>query len=346
MPICKLIFAAQIAANTLIGLALAAPVAAAPRSGLGASVVTTSLDVPSPHRVHARSGPLKQARTALAELKTAPFPFNGLVPSTNRPFINVSGAARRGHRTGHGRVLWEDQTFADRRVLLHIPQGFDVRKPCIMVLFFHGHGATLERDVYARQQVAAQISASGANAILVAPQFAVDAADSSAGKFWQPGGVARFLAEAADQLAKLHGNPKSRATFASMPVVLVAYSGGFAPAAWSLRHGGIDARLRGVVMLDALYGEVDQFADWILTNRRGFFVSSYTRSTEGHHRELHATLAKNALAVRADLGRPLRPGSIAFLAPAPDVTHRDFVTHAWAPNPIADVLVRIKGYRR
>ena len=70
-----------------------------------------------------------------------------------------------------------------------------------MVVFFHGHGANLARDVRDRQQVPAQITAAGTNAVLVAPQFAVDAADSSAGKFWEPNGFRRFLDEAAVKLA-------------------------------------------------------------------------------------------------------------------------------------------------
>ncbi len=69
-----------------------------------------------------------------------------------------------------------------------------------MVVFFHGHGANLARDVRDRQQVPAQITAAGTNAVLVAPQFAVNAADSSAGKFWEPNGFKRFLDEAAVKL--------------------------------------------------------------------------------------------------------------------------------------------------
>ena len=72
---------------------------------------------------------------------------------------------------------------------------FDARKPGVIVVFFHGNGATLERDVRDRQMVPQQISDSGVNAVLLAPQLAVDAADSSAGKFWQPGGLKRFVDE-------------------------------------------------------------------------------------------------------------------------------------------------------
>ena len=62
---------------------------------------------------------------------------------------------------------------------MHIPENFDVRKPGVIVVFFHGNGATLERDVRDRQLVPQQITDSGVNAVLLAPQLAVDASDSS-----------------------------------------------------------------------------------------------------------------------------------------------------------------------
>ena len=83
-----------------------------------------------------------------------------------------------------------------------------------MLVYFHGHGATLERDVLNRQKVPAQISASNANVVLVAPQLAVDAADFSAGNFWQPGAFGRFIGEAGQKLARMHGDRKSLRTFA------------------------------------------------------------------------------------------------------------------------------------
>ena len=119
-----------------------------------------------------------------------------------------------------------------------------------MVVFFHGHGADLARDVRDRQQVPEQITAAGMNAVLVAPQFAFDAANSSAGKFWEPNGFKRFLDEAAEKLARLYGDPRRVAAFAKMPVVIVAYSGGFGPTLSVLERGGVGSRVRGIVLLE------------------------------------------------------------------------------------------------
>ena len=82
-----------------------------------------------------------------------------------------------------------------------------------------------------------------------------------------------------------------------MPVIIVGYSGGFMPAAWSLEVGGLGNRVRGVFLLDAVYGELDKFASWIVNNRTGFFVSAYTRSTRRHEKELIAMLKEKGIAV-------------------------------------------------
>ena len=137
--------------------------------------------------------PRREDQTTLVGLKSSAFPYLGNNPRTDEPFLNISKGERRGHRSYGGRVYWQDETYNDNRTLMHVPEHFDARKPGVIVVFFHGNGATLERDVRDRQLVPQQISDSGVNAVLLAPQLAVDAADSSAGKFWQPGGLKRFV---------------------------------------------------------------------------------------------------------------------------------------------------------
>lgn len=305
-----------------------------------------ALQAPAPHLVSSRKGPLKDAITRLVAFETAPFPYTGTMPRSGQPFLDVTYEGRKGHSTGYGRVYWQDETYNDRRVLLHLPKGFDIRKPCLMVVFYHGHGATLERDVYVRQQVAQQLSASGLNAVLVAPQLAVDAADSSAGKLWQPGAFGAFTGEAAQKLAQLLGDKKSVRTFATMPVVIIAYSGGFMPAAWSADRGGLKQRVKGIVLMDALYGETKKFVNWITQNRKGFFVTTYLGSTREHNFELQRLLTEKKIPLRFDLEKKMKPGSAVFLDGGPDSNHRDLMTNAWAPNPVQDLLGRIKAYAR
>jgi hypothetical protein len=283
----------------------------------------------------------REELTKLVSMKSSAFPYFGTNPRSEEPFLNIAKGDRKGHKSYSGRVYWQDETYNDSRVLVHVPEAFDVRKPGVIVVFFHGNGATLERDVRDRQLVPQQISDSGVNAVLLAPQMAVDAADSSAGKFWQPGGFKRFIDESAGHLARLYGDPKSAQAFANMPIVIVGYSGGFLPTAWSLEVGGLASRVRGVFLLDAVYGELDKFASWIEKNRSGFFVSSYTRHTKRHDLELMQMLRDRGITVTESMDGPLRPGSVVFVQTPDGITHRDYVTQAWTEHPVKEVLVKM-----
>jgi hypothetical protein len=285
--------------------------------------------------------PSRDELTMLVSMKSSAFPYYGNNPASDAPFLNITKGDRRGHRSYSGRVYWQDETYNDSRVLTHIPESFDLRKPGVIVVFFHGNGATLARDVRDRQMVPQQISDSGVNAVLLAPQMAVDAADSSAGKFWQPGGFKRFLAESADNLARLYGDPGAAKAFANMPIVIVGYSGGFLPTAWSLEVGGISDRVRGVILLDAVYGELDKFASWVGNHRSGFFVSSYTHYTARRSHELMQMLRDKGISVSENMDGTLRPGSVVFVETPEGITHRDYVTRAWTKNPIEEVLVKM-----
>ena len=284
----------------------------------------------------------RQDLTALVGLQSAPFPYAGKNPRTEEPFLNVSDGERQGHRSW-GRTLWADETFNDNRTLIHVPKHFDAQKPGVIVVFFHGHGATLERDVRDRQQVPQQISDSGVNAVLLAPQLAVDAADSSAGKLWQPGGLRRFVTESTEHIARMTGDPRAAKALAKMPVVIVAYSGGFATASSSLDVGGLENRVRGVFLLDALYADQESFTTWIAENRSAYFVSSYTPHLKRRNAEFMRALKDKGIAVSEDMDQPLKPGR-PVIVPVPEgVNHRDFVTNAWTEHPIKDVLVKIAG---
>ena len=330
----------------LKGIVLAGCVAGASQGVLGQTRVAPSSlpPVPVPHEVNARIPPLRAPKSALVEFDLSPFPYEGVVPRTQRPFFDVTDEeGRRGHSSRAG-VLWEDATYSDKRVLLFMPKGFDVRRPGLIVVFLHGNRATLERDVGGRQRVAAQIAEANVNAVLVAPQLAVNANDSSAGRFWESYGFARFIGEAGAHLARLHGDKRTRKTFATLPVVIVAYSGGYVPAAWALAKGGSDSRVLGVLLLDALYGEVGKYADFIASHPNAFFISAYTASSARGNESLQQYLAEHEHPFATSLPSQLE-GTVAFLHTA-GVDHEDFVTRAWTKDPIRDVLERLGGYTR
>ena len=293
-----------------------------------------------------RNEALPRAKAAMVEFENSPFPYRGDIPDKNVPFLDAVDGDRHGHTSPRGGVYWEEKTYSDRHVLLAIPRGFDPRKPSLIVLYFHGNSAKLGRDVRDRQQLPRQVAESGLNAVLVAPQLALDAHDSSSGRFWEPGFFARFLDEAAEKLAALYGRDDARTVFANAPVVMVAYSGGYQPAAWSIYGGGASARVRGMILLDALYAETDKFAAWLAAKPAAFFVSAYTRLTRGENDALQKTLGEQKLDFKTSLPPKLADGSIAFISNGDDVVHDDFVTQAWIPDPVKAMLARVPGFSK
>ena len=236
-------------------------------------------------------------------------------------------------------MYWEDPTYSSRDVLLAVPDNFDARHAATLVVFLHGNRARLARDVVQRQQLVQQVRAADINAVVVAPQFALDAPDSNAGRFAQRGVFSRFLLEAArrlGQLSEADGEGLERAD-----VILVAYSGGYCPAAAALDVGGARARVRGVVLLDALYDREAVFAHWFARHHRhAFLVSAYTHSTRRCNIALRDLLKCGPVQPVLGLGTRLGPGSACLVPLDGAVDHADVVTRAWCDAPVTDVLRR------
>jgi hypothetical protein len=290
-------------------------------------------------------------KAALVPFESAPFPYRGMAPGDDThddaPFLDAKNGSRRGHTTPRGGVYWEDETYSDRRSLLYIPSGFDRRRKGAIVVFLHGNQATLTRDVIARQEVPQQLAASNLNAVLVAPQLAIDALDSSAGGFWEPGRFARYLREADSKLADLAGDGTSAKDFAKLPVILVAYSGGYLPAAWSLELGEANRRIAGVILLDAVYGETEKFSGWIEDHQSSaFFFSAFSPSSAESNGEVQDQLMKQGIDFALDLPPCLEAGDIVFLDTGPNVAHNDFVTQAWTAAPLRHLFDRLRAFPR
>jgi hypothetical protein len=87
--------------------------------------------------------------------------------------------------------------YRDDTVYLFVPAHYRWREQdgVASLVHFHGHDTTAERAMVAHQ-LREQLADSKQNAVLVVPQLAVMAADSSCGKLESAGGLARLLTEA------------------------------------------------------------------------------------------------------------------------------------------------------
>ena len=300
---------------------------------------------PKPPPPAAGPQPLKEAKTQLVAFNASAFPYRGIVPDSRKPFLDAQAGKRRGHTTLKGDVCWEDTTYSDRRSLLYLPPGYNPQLPGLIVLYLHGQGATLERDVQARQAIPRQIADSDQNVALVAPQLAYDAPDSSAGNFWKPGHFAAYLDEAAERLMRLYGDKRTGAHFNASGVVIVSYSGGYVSTAYAVATGGAAHRIKGVILMDSLYGDEEKFAAWAAARRKlAFLLSAFTESTREENTTLQGLLGKRRIPHTSGLPTALTPGTNAFVPCGGWEMHGEFMTRAWGPDPLKQALTMIPGY--
>lgn len=243
-----------------------APVPTPPQTALGAKVTSRVVRVSVDER----------GVTAILELESAPFPAPGSWHRDPTVLVFVP----RHHRPGPGGAV-------------------------SFVVHFHGHNSTAERATMAHQ-LREQLYDSKQNAILVVPELAAMAPDSSAGKLEAPGAFARMLD---DVLATLESREVRVALGASAPgagatagrVCVSAHSGGYHAAACAIRAGG--AKVHEVYLFDALYADTDVFRDWVIAGRgkpmgsRHKLVSYFTAgTTEANTRRLFAELEQAGVA--------------------------------------------------
>ena len=279
-------------------------------------------------------------QTTMRSFKYTPFPLNEEQAST---FFDVNEAGRRGHTSTRGGLLWEDITYSDNRVLMAISPEPDAKSYPIIVVYLHGNQAMLERDVLERQQVAAQIAAADINGFLLAPQFAVDALDSSPGNFAQKKYFSAFMKEASRQAGEWQNNRRLQHQLKYAPIILVAYSGGYLAAANILEHGGMNRRIKGVILLDALYGKEDVFARWLeVHHRNSFFFSTYTEPAKTSNEQLQHLLSENGIQFETTMPEFLGKKTIHFVPLDETVQHKDLLTQAWNNEPLADLLRKTK----
>lgn len=279
-------------------------------------------------------------QTVIRTFKYSPYPLTDKLANT---FFEVNDNGRRGHNSPRGGLLWEDITYSDNRVLLAMPDNFNGHHNPTLIVFLHGNEATLERDVLERQQVPAQIISANTNAFLVAPQFASDALDSNVGNFAEKKYFAKFIKESAVQASVWQDNKQLDYQLRHASIILVAYSGGYLAAATILEKGGVSNRIKGVILLDALYGQEAVFAKWLSSNhRKSFFFSAYTEPARASNETLQNMLRDKGIKFEMEMPELLQKNSITFMQLDETIVHKDLLTQAWNSEPLADLLRKTK----
>ena len=235
--------------------------------------------VPKTTRKLSGGGPTaKYHGTFVEALKSAPFPYSGKDVDPNFFDFVDPKTGERFRTTRNLERLSEKDHYRDSSVLFHVPSQFNPQKPFTYVVFFHGN-RTEVRQFMKDYRLDEQIDSSGKNVILVLPQLAKNAADSSPGKFSKKNVFRAFMLEVAHVLTSKLGK-KYQKQLEQAPIILAAFSGGYKPLACTLDRGGADSRTKGVLLLDALYEDLYIFGKWILNNvGGGFFINIFTEDS-------------------------------------------------------------------
>lgn len=212
-------------------------------------------------------------RTYLARLAHAPFPLDGSDFVAGRPFFDALSpvTGTREHTTTDGGRYSETAHYSSDRVLLHVPPQFSADRDATFVIFFHGELAEIRRSLVDDFRLPDQMNAVDGNVVLIAPQMALNARDSSPGKLAMPNGFARFVQEATEALAAVLDVSAASRFLTRARLVVAAYSAGGTAAAHVLDLGGLRHRIDGVLLFDALFGEAESLASWFISRRHAAF---------------------------------------------------------------------------
>ena len=238
----------------------------------------------------------------------------------------------------------------DDTVIVFVPERYRFRaeEGISALVHFHGHNSSAERAL-AAHALREQLVDSRQNALLVVPQLALFAADSSCGQLASPGALSRLLGGAVSTAAKVGRKSLGDSHFPERPhlgrVCLSAHSGGYHAAACSLRGGGVD--VSETYLFDALYAESEVFREWVLARRgdpatrRHKLVSYFTEgaATEPINVGLRSALEREGVLVSEEL----HEGALSRrdLSHAGAVFVRTRVAHSsvtWETNALRDVL--------
>ncbi|HEX3602406.1 MAG TPA: hypothetical protein VHU84_19785 [Lacipirellulaceae bacterium] len=196
-----------------------------------------------------------EGETAFVPMKSAPFPH----PSRDKGFVYNKVTIPR------------DPHYTDSTVGLFVPRGFRRTPKTNVLVYLHGWSNNVRKAI-AEYKLREQIAASGQNIILIFPEGPRDATDSGCGKLEDKDGLKNLVEES---LAKLHGEGKIGNEKIGH-VLIAGHSGAYRGLACCADHGGLDAELTGVCLLDSSYGNLDMFVNWVQKHPSGQFFSIFT----------------------------------------------------------------------
>jgi hypothetical protein len=228
----------------------------------------------------------------------------GIYRSPAAPFPHPDRS--EGYRLKDGTFYPPFPHYRDSSVIVFVPDSFREGPDGVnLIVHFHGHNRDNLYE-FERHRMPQVMIEERVNALLVIPQGPYRAADSFGGKMEDEGGFERLVREV---LTTMQGEGVIQSATPGS-IIVSAHSGGYRPAAFVLRHGGLRESISDVFLFDAFYAQQDDFREWLLETG-GTMHGAYTEHLADEHRTFQKKLG-------------LKLGSRLDFTPA-DVGHEDVV---------------------
>lgn len=216
--------------------------------------------------------------------------------------------------------------YGDSTVGIFRPPGYLDRETVDYIVHFHGWNNSV-RHVFDRYKLAAQVTGSNLNAILVVPQGPLDAPDSGDGKLeLDPGGFARFMGDVTQYLNAQH----LINTHTIGNIVLSAHSGGYGGLGGVLTRGGLNDHVSDVLLFDAAYGYFDAISGWAKSSPQNHLLSIFTDDTSTGNTALMGMLQAPAPNLYVRLAASMTLAELQTRAPTfvlTNVAHDELLQH-------------------
>lgn len=161
--------------------------------------------------------------------------------------------------------------YSDSSVYIFVPDYFDKHKPFTYVLWFHGWGNNID-SALKEYKVQEQFYMAHINAVFVFPEGPKNAPDSYGGKFEKPDTFNFFMKDVEQFLLK----EKLITSHVKNNIIYAGHSGAYRVMSYLLLHSKYNCK--GVILFDALYGEIEKFAMNLQMHPTSKFINIYTDS--------------------------------------------------------------------
>jgi len=207
-------------------------------------------------------------------------------------------------------ITLKNPAIDNGRANIVFSEEFDINKTFTIIYYFHGNSpsnpiANIKNITKANK---------GDNFVVVAADLG-DTPGAYEGNFAAKNVFNKFLNEMSERLAIAYGDKSKTQRFAEADKIFEAYSGGFKPLAAGIRMLDKNVKVKCIVLVDALYGQLDTYVKWIKTNPNSYFVNLYIENgstASGNYnlvRSFNGRIPKNVTIVQTKTGHYALPGS-------------------------------------